>query len=218
MKIVVPVMLVILCAGCGATTPPRTSPQPIRPVPPSSVTTRAPEPRGAIAIPTVMWDASTSPNIATYILNMRVTPVVTPPSTVPGAYEMTVDVGNVTSWRPPGVLAGRTYTFTILAKNIAGFISDPSVPVAWTAPGRPRHPRRRPRYPPAFSSASCGHNRNTCPLRETSSQRCPVMCARASTAYLFSRRPIEPYHAQLDASQSLAKWQDRPSITGTPAV
>jgi hypothetical protein len=46
----------------------------------------------------------------------------------------------------------------------------------------------RARTPCAISSASCGQDLNTCPLREINSQRCPRTCASARNPSIFASK------------------------------
>jgi hypothetical protein len=72
------------------------------------------------------WSASTSSDVAEYRVYT---------GTVPGQYSRTFDVGNVTSFVVPDLVAGTTYYFAVSAINTTELESPLSSSVSAVAPG-----------------------------------------------------------------------------------
>src|SRR5688572_29845363 len=69
---------------------------------------------------TLAWDANPEPNIAGYVVAY---------GTSSGVHPFTVDVGNRTAWRLPGLVNGQHYYFVVRAYNTSGLMSPPSAEV-----------------------------------------------------------------------------------------
>src|SRR5262245_60076793 len=72
---------------------------------------------------TLLWDANTEPDLAGYRVYS---------GTQTGVYSTPTDVGNVTSYQPPGVDWTRRNYFAVQAYNTSGLSSPLSVEAVWT--------------------------------------------------------------------------------------
>jgi hypothetical protein len=73
----------------------------------------------------VAWDASTSPEVASYVVRY---------GTASQVYTLTTNVGNQTSANLSGLQAGQTYYVAVTARNSAGAESVPSNEIAYQVP------------------------------------------------------------------------------------
>jgi hypothetical protein len=80
---------------------------------------------------TLAWDANPELDVAGYRLQY---------GTPPGNYSVIRDVGKVTSYQVPSLLAGQTYRFRVTCYNTSGLESDPSNSVDYSVPATSNRP------------------------------------------------------------------------------
>src|SRR3990172_8865105 len=79
-------------------------------------------------VSTLAWDPNPEPDVAGYKVHV---------GTSPGTYTQTIDVGHVTTFTVPGLLAGETYYFALTAYDIFANESGLSGQVSTTIPKPP---------------------------------------------------------------------------------